>query len=152
MRSFDLGQSLIRYGAGLQKDKEGRAELLGGVWLLTTLGYGILMGVLFLFRDWFIGFFAPKAPEVLDYFPLIIVLGYTVLLSVTLKGWYIAMGRVGWPSFTQHVVMHVLIIGWLVIYGMGKISFTQLLIGTLVPYATNVLLLLVDLWRRVYCG
>lgn len=145
---LDLGQSVIRYGAQLQHDSKGKEGFLGWIWVTTTLWYGLMAGIVFFFQSQIAHYFAHKAPDVIHYMPFVMVTGYIVLINITLKAWYIALDRVLWPSFFQHVVLNLLIIGLIVAYGYKVLSFEQLLVGTAFPYLINLGLLLTDLWRR----
>ena len=145
---FDLGQGIIRYGAKLRDNERGKAAFLGWMWVASTFFYFLVIAIFFACKSFLVTHFAPKAPDVIHYLPLILTLGYIVLMNVTLKAWYIALDRVLWPSVFQHVILNLLLIVLVICYGWGLLSFEQLLFATALPYIGNLGLLLGDLWRR----
>lgn len=145
---LNLGQSIIFYGARLKGRQQEKTAFLGWGWFSSTLFYLFVLGLFFVFKSPLIAFFSLKASSLGKYIPLVLFLGYIVMLNVVLKSWAIALGRVVWVSFFQHVVINLLLIVLIVCYGWGWISFKQLLCGTSLPYMINLLLLLGELWWK----
>ncbi|MEM7361786.1 MAG: hypothetical protein AAF335_02120 [Bacteroidota bacterium] len=145
---FNLGQSIIRYGTPFQSDRQAKAAFLGWIWLSSTVGYMATIALFYLFKAPLVAFFSLKTAELADYTFLTVWIGYIVLLNVILKSWAIALDRVVWPSFFQHVVHNLFFAVLITLYGRGYLSFEQLLIGTAIPYTVNLLLLLLELWYR----
>ena len=144
---LDLSQGIIRYGAVLKEEKKKKGSFLCWALVANTTLYISLMALLFLFRSSFIRFFIKKSPEVISYLPLIIFLGYIVLLSVTLKARYISLGKIILPTFSQHIIVQLLTGLTTLLYGYSFLSFHQLLLITPLPYIIHLTLLLTHLWR-----
>ena len=148
LAKIDLSQGILRYGPKYDGKKGGQAAFLGWVVVASTLLYGALIGIAFFFKGALITYFTPKAADIIYYLPWVALWGYVVLLNVTLKAYAIAFNRVFWPSFFQHVVLNVLLIGIIYGYGVGYYGFDLFLLGMACAYGINLLLLCFDLWQR----
>ena len=145
---IDLSQGVIRYGSSLVKNKRGRAGFLGWIWFCSTVLYiGMISFFGVLWKLDVLGVVL-KDVMVVKYFGLVGVVGYIVILNVVLKAWSVALSRVGWPSFFQHVVVNLLLSSVFVLYGRGYFSFEVFLWMVGSTYVLNLCLLLLDLWLR----
>ena len=81
---FDIGASVVRYFVRLEDNTKKKAAFFTGVLLTTTLVYLLAIAPFFIGREFIVGFFSKRAVEMVGYLPLIMVLGYVIVLNVTI--------------------------------------------------------------------
>lgn len=139
---FDVGPSIIQYSVRLQDNKQKKASFFGGVVFITTVLYLLIVLPFFLWKKPLINFFSSNASEILSYLPISTLLGYIMVLNITIKSWYISLKRIIYPNFLQHIVLpffknlNILCFYWEIF------SFHQMLIGLIISYTINLCLLM----------
>lgn len=146
---LDIRSSIIHYAVRLQDNREKKASFFGGVILITTVLYLLIILPFFVWKKTLISFFISTASEILSYLPMSVLLGYIMLLNITIKAWYISLQRIIYPNFLQHIVLPIFKNLSILCFYWGVISFHQMLIGLIISYTINLCLLIA---RLAYIG
>ncbi len=100
------------------------------VFLLAYLFIGFLLvtAVLLIFKDFWLGIYARKAPQALDYFYYLIPFMFSLMYFSLLESYARVHLRIVVPSLYRDVILRIFILFSIVGYGIGLYDFTSLLI------------------------
>ncbi|MEM7173799.1 MAG: hypothetical protein AAF380_00855 [Bacteroidota bacterium] len=137
---LDISNGVIRFFAKLQSDEQKPTFFLI-ILIVSTVIYWVVATPLLLWKAPILYFFKDNAPEIIDYFPIGMLLGYVILLNITVKSWFVALKQIIWPNFLQHITLPLLVDLNVLAYCVGFLSFGQMIKCILLPYCINLCLL-----------
>ena len=140
--SLGLNQCISRYYPKFSISRNSLAELLGLLILLTGGGLLLTLGILLLFKQQIIDFFATHAPDLPHHLGLIVWL----TLTLTFSGLFEQLARsqmlIALPAFLKEVFVRLMQSALVLLYFGGLIGFSDLLTLSVVVYTIVLFFLL----------
>ena len=106
---------------------------------------GIIIGcfLLYLTKNWIIGFYEEKSPLFTHYFFLVVPLAIYITLIYTLNSYCNAIFKTVIPSFLNDILNRVLLIGLILLYFFNYLDLDGFLNGFVTIYALQALILFI---------
>ncbi|GAA5037230.1 hypothetical protein GCM10011506_33340 [Marivirga lumbricoides] len=137
-----LARSTLRYYPRFDNSPKTSGRFLG---LILILGFFTISLFILLFQlvdDWVFAFFQQKAPELIRYYWLILVLASIMVYISIFEAYYKALLNVVVPTLMKELMLRVVVGLLAILYFLDIISFEWFLNYTVISYVLSLFLLI----------
>jgi O-antigen/teichoic acid export membrane protein len=149
---FDIGQSIIKFYPQFKNSQASKNLFFSFVMLVSIVFYAFLAFLFILLNNKITALFTQKAFAFIQYLPLVAFSSFLIVLNISMKFWYVVLGKTFLPNFTQNVLMKSLVSLSAVLYFYKIINFNMLLGSISFIYFTTLCILIYFLAYRGEIG
>lgn len=135
--------SIIKFFPNFKSDISLSNSFLVLFLLIALLGFSIIGGLFYLFRDFFLSFYIESSSLFVEFYILILPLSFFTLYFNLLTSFVRINFDTVFSSFLQDVLIRVVLILLLILYFLGILSFEQFIFLSIGNYGFQMLLMLI---------
>ena len=137
-----ISQGTIRFLPKFEKHKD---IFLSFIFLLSIAGYLLFYLIFQVFEDTFFSIFKERSSALIEYFYLILILTFILVLNSLFESYCKALIKIAYPNFIKEVVVRLLTSISLILYFLNFYDFNYLLYSLLIIYIISTILIVIYL-------
>lgn len=136
---------ILKYYPYVKDDVEKKGAFVFYIMLIPTLGYFLSMILLFLSRKLIVENFAANSPLIVDYLIWLVPLSFILVGRNVADTFSRAQFRITMPKLFKEVVFRIMLFALVIIYSMYHFDLDFLVIGVVVLFGINLIMVLIYL-------
>ena len=138
-----VGHITVRYFPTFKDREKKHRGFFGFMLLFPVTGFLFTSLFLFLFRDFFIAYYAKESKLFTEYFNYVIPLSFFIGLVTVFNIYCFALFRTTFPSFLNDIITRIFVICVISIYFLKWININQFILLFVLAYGFQMLILLI---------
>lgn len=140
-----MGSSAIKFHPEFPKNTSSRYNFFMFLIAGTIIGFLLVSTLMFVFQDYLIAYYIEEAPEISEYFNVIIILLFFLSLMGVLESISKADLKIITPNFIKDVYVRITSTTFIILYSISVISFHQLVYSLMFNYGSAMMILFIYL-------